>query len=253
MIDINEILYCCEARYDSDFVETGRILKEYEIIFIRKGSVIATLNGNVFPVYENQLVIVASGCFFSLRNNNCEAEVVIGAFSFRKPPENFDDAVVIELEEMQARYFDRLIVLSGKNDETSRQLLRLMTELQFVRLLGGEFMTSLDECGYGSAKTYSRIYRYLKENAGKRLSLTKIAADNEMSVSSLKSIVMRYTGSGVVRLLNIIRIHIVTKAVKSGEDVKTAVKKAGINDIRYFRRLLRKETGFNSVELYFGE
>ena len=246
-------MYCCEARYDPDFVETGRILKEYELLFVREGSITATFNEKVFTVEERQLIIMSPGCFFSLRNNNCEAEVVICSFSCSAESEKFGDAFVIELDKFQANYIDNLIVLAGDKDEISRQILRLTIELQFLRLKGGEFRHNWEPCSYDSAGKYSSVYNYLKENVAKRLSLKRIAADNKTGVSSLKSIVMRYTGGGVIHLFNMIKILNVIESVKKGEDLKTATRNAGFSDIRYFRRLLKKETGFNSVEAYFGE
>ena len=139
----------------------------------------------------------------------------------------------------QRGYIDKIIYLSSDSTEKSKELLRLHLEMLITILSDATSKLEFFKSGLSSAATYSKIFSYLQENYDKKLSPMKIAGDNNLSVSNLKNIVFKYSGVGVIKLFNAVKI--MTAENKFGEiSKKEATQMLGFKSPGYYSKLVKK-------------
>ena len=126
---ITKISYCCEAVCDKDFNERGYIVKDYEIIRVKSGSIKVTSGKNVFPVYENQIILLTPGSFCALNNNNRKAEVFLCSFSGRIEYENMKAPLLVRSDGFTEKLIEALLKRSEAEEEKQTVISLLLTEL----------------------------------------------------------------------------------------------------------------------------
>lgn len=94
-----------------------------------------------------------------------------------------------------------------------------------------------------------RLERYVEENLGKDLSVTRICRDLHTSKTALYRLFDQSVGCGVKQYLSVRRIEraqqLLSEGVLSVTEVASAV---GIGNLHYFCRLFKKKTGVTPLE-----
>lgn len=227
--DIKSITYCAEGDYPAKFQEPGYLTKEYEIIYISEGSIYVTVNEKVILMKAGELSFVPPGNFFSVRGKE-KAVAFVSGFSMETDCERLKLPAVFTLNGFLEEQLDKMIYLSGVNEEKAGALLRIYLELVLTVLSDFDSKTESLDSVSASAETFERIFKFMKENVSRKIPLAKMAEELELGLSNLKKIVFVHGGTGVTRLFNIIKIT---------EFEKNGITDFGFVSKQYFSRLYR--------------
>lgn len=241
--DIREILFLREGHYSKDFKESGYFAKDYEIIYVKSGSLLATLNGRVFIMGAKSVIFVPPGNFIRIGNNNSEADIINCSFKAEVRCENFSCGGIYEINEFQEKYLTNAVYLSSRTEEKATELLRLNLEMFITILSDAPAFFKAEEFDSHTAESYHKIFEYLYSNTAKMIELSKIASKTGLSEPNLKYIVYKYAGVGVLRLFNILKVMKSLELAKQQRDTVVIAKALGFKDAAYFRKLFFAITG----------
>ncbi len=101
-----------------------------------------------------------------------------------------------------------------------------------------------------SALTYADVVRFLEEHVTIALNVEDIAAGCNMSRSNLKKIFTKYSGMGVMKYFNMLKIKQAENYLKSGMSVGEIADKLGYCDQNYFSTVFKKQTGCTPSEYF---
>ena len=241
--DIREILFLREGHYSKDFKESGYFAKEYEIIYVKSGSLLATLNGKVFLMCKNSMLFVSPGNFVRLGNDNSDADIINCSFRGYIHCRNFEAGGIYEINELQERYLTNAVQLFSHTEEKAAELLRLNLEMLITILSDAVAFLKTDELNSHTAECYERIFEYLYSNTAKKAELSEIAKETGLSEANLKYIVYKYAGVGVLKLFNILKVMKSLDMAKQIRDTSVIARSLGFKDAAYFRKLFFATTG----------
>ncbi|HIU12818.1 MAG TPA: helix-turn-helix transcriptional regulator [Candidatus Fimiplasma intestinipullorum] len=96
---------------------------------------------------------------------------------------------------------------------------------------------------------FESLLNYLEENLDQRLTLSKIAHDNLISVSKLEKLFKEKTQKGVIEYFSMLKIEKAKDMIRLHHDNFTQIsEKLGYNSIHYFSRQFKKVTGLTPTE-----
>ncbi len=242
-VDIGGILYCREGQYSKGFKEAGYFVKNYEIIYVKSGSLKITVNENVYLLREKSLLFAAPGSFVMVGCNNSDADILNCAFEGKISYDEFQKSRVFKVNALTEKYILNAAQLQLREEEKADQLVRLNIEIFLTALSGSPFFPEIWKFGALSSENYQRIFNYLYLNADKMLELSQIAEENDITVPSLKATVYKYAGTGVLRLFNIIKVIKAMEYAKYETDSKIIAKALGFGDAAYFRKMFLNTSG----------
>ncbi len=236
-VDVKNICSFFEGRYDKGFYEPGRLTCSYELVYIRSGRIRLTANEKSYILNPGDIFLISPGNFISAGDYNSSATVFFLEFSADLKYETFKPFAVFSLGGIVKDYMEKIIFLLNKASERAMELSRIYLELIITIL--SDYNEKTHENLFRTADTYEKIYTYLNSEFTKKLTLGKIAEDNNISVSSLKSIVQKYTGLGVIGFFNIIKI-MRAKELYPDLTQKEISRKLGFSTESYYSRIKRK-------------
>ncbi len=242
-VDIGEILYCREGQYLKGFKEAGYFVENYEIIYVKSGSLKITVNENVYLLREKSLLFAAPGSFVMVGCNNSDANILNCAFKGKISYDDFQKSRIFKVNALTEKYILNAVRLQFRKEEKAAQLVRLNIEIFLTALSGSPFFPEIWEFKALSSENYQRIFKYLYSNTDKMLELSRIAEENDITVSSLKATVYKYAGTGVLRLFNIIKVIKAMEYAKYETDTGVIAQALGFSDTAYFRKMFLNISG----------
>ena len=94
------------------------------------------------------------------------------------------------------------------------------------------------------AENYTTIVNVLENNIDKNLSIPEIAKMCRMSEINLKKTFSRYSGMGVMKYFNRLKVTTAISMIKSGMSVAEVASGLGFANQNYFSTVFRRVTGY---------
>lgn len=232
----------------------------WEAVFILKGSAGITAGETVYSLSEGQMIFHPPGEFHRLWNDGDEflriAIVSFGAsdfpidrhriYSFSEP-----NRVFMAIRELRKLFETDGIFIVGKRESTKESdAQKAVTSLEnlFLDLLDqhidGEDRIQKDRL----SELYSKAIKVMRSDMGTRMSSGDIAAACGMSVSTLQKLFYRYTGMGMMKYYEGVRMQYAKTLLDNGYLVKEVAFALGYKDQNYFSTAYKRYYGNSPAE-----
>lgn len=232
----------------------------WEAVFILKGRAGITAGETVYTLTEGQMIFHPPGEFHRLWNDGDEflriAIVSFGADAFpidRHRIYSFDsvDRVFSTVREIRKLFETDGIFVVGMRETTSES-----DAQKAVAALESLFLDLLDQHIDSSdiikkdrlSELYSKAISAMKANMSTRMSAEEIAAECGMSVSTLQKLFCRYTGMGMMKYYEGVKMQYAKTLLDNGYLVKEVAFAVGYKDQNYFSTAYKRYYGNSPAE-----
>ena len=268
LIRINRIYSFFKADFKEDYAFVGERHNWWEMVFVINGSVGITADSSVYTLEQGQAVIHRPNEFHKIRSGASGVPtVIVVSFSAEKFPEPKGQIFSLGLSqteeirslyELSLRCFERdNIYVKKPQHDNSYIMQQLWTRLElliFSVVFGKDAACQVPAVkGLKSAEIYSGAVRYMEEHLSDGCCISDIASAFSISAAYLKKIFMKYSGCGVIRYYNRLRIRVACEYLASGKTVRETSDLLGFSDQNYFSTFFKRITGKSPTEYKKGD
>ena len=241
-IDIYKFDYCRIGYASKNFHTIGRITDKYELIFVKRGSIICTVNGIVERLSENTCIFIPPFKYITLVSDKSDVEVLSVAFFGKCRGEGYVFVDFSDKNLFRERVLFDILESLSENENTSSESVRVITEAIINIMLedGGSVCSKIIS---DSAWEFKNVYWYIEKRLLDKVTVEMIASDNDMEEYHLRNLIKKYTGGGVVECQNKIRIQKSMMIMSTGVSAVKTSKMVGFCNQSYFADIFKRETG----------
>lgn len=237
----------------------------WEAVFILKGTAGITAGETVYTLSEGQMIFHPPGEFHRLWNNGNEflriAIVSFGADFFPIDRHRIYTFSSADRVFEAVRAIRKLFKTDGMFIVGMREGTKESEAQKAVMSLEGLFLDILDQRIEGDglikkdrlSELYSRAISIMKSNMSVKMSAESIAAECGMSVSTLQKLFCRYTGMGMMKYYEGVRMQYAKTLLDNGYLVKEVAFALGYNDQNYFSTAYKRYYGASPAERESGK
>lgn len=228
----------------------------WESVFILKGVAGITAGETVYTLREGQMIFHPPGEFHRLWNAGDEfLRIVIISFSASSFPTDRHricsftkehDIFSISRELRKCFETDGIFLLKPRSDVPQGNIQKTVNSLEamFIDILENHSDNGVD--GVYTDK-FSQLYTdaiiTMKSNLGTRLSAENIATSCGVSVSTLQKLFFRYTGMGLMKYYEGVRMQHAQTLIDNGYLIKEVASALGYDDQNYFSTAYKRYFG----------
>lgn len=228
----------------------------WEAVFVLKGRARVTAGETVYSLNEGQMIFHPPGEFHRLWNEGTEY-LRIAIISFAAPKFPIQKHTICSFASKERVFFCvREIRKHFKTDGIF--VIKLMSEnhasaaQQAVGNIESLFLDLLDSCSKEDHENintdkfsdlYSSAVAVMKNNLGVRLSASDIAYACGMSISTMQKMFYRYTGIGMMKYYEGVRMQHARLLLNDGHSVKETALSLGYPDQNYFSTAYKRYFG----------
>ncbi len=263
-VNISKIYTIHYFEYNHDYSFGGEVHDFWELLYVDKGEISATLSKNTETLLEGNAVLYKPNEFHQLHANGITAPntVVLSFHSDCKDLYSLSGQK-IELDITQKSLIGEIIseasyafstnlgdphytkLMPSDNPQYGGvQLIKINLEKLMIMLLrkkAGKHIQSpsINKNNY-ELTIISQLKQFIDTHLSDELSPTYIAAKFNMSESFINKLSKKHLGKGIVSYIRERRIHAACKMMREGEDNFTEIaSKLGFSSIHYFSRTFK--------------
>ncbi len=253
-ISIHSFFTAFEARFDSGYFFAGEAHDFWEMVYVKSGSVGIVAGDNIFRLTSGQLILHPPMEFhriWSVGDELPEVTVISFGAEWNGLPEKYvfslnesEKKLVSEAMELIRQSFlinKRSVLIPVPEKSADAQLAASRLEELFLYAAASDVESNPEREIFSSK--YAEIIRVLSENTDKEMTIDEIAQLCNMSPSSLKKVFSRYSGMGVKRYFNEMKIRLAAQYLADGLSVKETAALLGFADQNYFSAFFKNMTG----------
>lgn len=254
---IKKIYTAFGKKYGSSYYFEGESHNFWEIVMVVDGEIGVTAGSELFILKKGQAIIHEPMEFHRLwsEGSTCP-EIIVLSFEAKNVPEYCSKIFEIGdvskpkkiLEEMQSCFNLGEYALVGINDSIKSQLAIKKLEIFLIETLS-QRLPEKTSVKSRTAENYTAIVTVLENNVTKPLSVPEIAKMCNMSEINLKKTFSKYSGMGVIKYFNRLKIAEATEMIKNGMSVAETAAALGFANQNYFSTVFKRITG-NSPGFY---
>lgn len=261
-VSIKSLYTAFETLFDKNYSFSGETHDFWEIVIVLDGNLGVCAGNQVLTLSPGDAILHEPMEFHRLwSENETTPNIIVITFSGIMPkitnrifelPEN-------ELEEVKrifskiARSYDRngyVIKSTTAHKKYEAELCIREFECLILRLINEHTKTKLTVTANHSksAMIYVDVVRFLESHVDSDLCVDDIATGCNMSRSNLKKIFTKYSGIGVMKYFNMLKIRQAENYLKAGMSVGEVAAKLGYCDQNYFSIVFKKTAGCSPSE-----
>lgn len=251
---ITELYTAFERKFQSNHNFRGEYHNFYEMVIVLDGEVGLTAENDVFILRKGQAFFHEPMEFHRLwSEGGSEPHVVFFTFNAENVPQYESKFLVVDDNDEPQRILHNLLpefkrddfkLLELENtDDIKWQIGLKQLEAYVLKLLLKSAGKVKREIKSRSAMNYSKAVYILENNIDKNLSIGEIAKMCEMSEVSLKKTFARFSGTGVMKYFNSLKIVAAEKMIKNGVSLGECAEKLGFQNQNYFSAVFKRITG----------
>lgn len=260
LIEIEGYISAYDVVHPENFYFSGEMHDFWEMVYVKKGKVIATGDERIYNLCEGQIVFHKPLEFHRIWSANGSSPH-LNILSFRGSGEI--------LKALKERSFslsqsDRKLYLEvfdtfakatsayndgGKGSWEYRIISSKASSLLEVFLLGLIGKESLPQIPVSSdEKNYQKIVAVMNEHCKESLSVDDLAALCLMSRSNMKRVFAKFSDLGIAKYFIGLKIRYAMKLLAKGHSPKETSALLGFNEVSYFHTVFKRETGLTPVQ-----
>lgn len=228
----------------------------WEAVFIIKGDAKVTAGDKIYSLAEGNMILHPPGEFHRIWNES-DVPLQIAIVSFdtdRFPTESrlvgeFEspDNVISVIEDIRRVFkISRIFVTRINDGYTKSDAQRAVAALESL-LLDILDSHSLHDHSLWD-ENFSKAVKLMQKDLSARLSSEQIAAACGTSVSTLQKTFSKYTGGGIMKHYERIRMQHAKALIEQGHSVKSAAISLGYSDPNYFSAAYKRYYGHSPSE-----
>lgn len=246
--------------HPSDYLftwENGRILNEFQINYITRGSGIYETRDSKFQVKEGSLLVSRPGVWHRYRP--------LQGTGWMENYVGFDGSIPRNILGRDQSYALKPVMHIGHREEfidTYHKIFEMVREEKpgfqqvasgmIMKLLG--YMVSLEKQKNFSGKRVERIIRNacfeMRENIGKEIDFKAYSEDNNIGYSYFRKMFKQYTGVAPVQYHLDLKIRRAREMlISTDQSIKEIAYEVGFHSIHYFSRTFKKKSGVSPSEI----
>ena len=226
----------------------------WESVFILEGKATVTAGETVYLLMAGQMIFHPPTEFHRLANaGDTPMKILIISFAADAFPIREHricafpavSAICARVEELRSYFItDGRLLLRPADGISPISVQYTVNRLEnyFLSLLEDGVRSPVEQVK--SAELYSVAVSVMHRCLGDRLTAQEIARQCGMSISSLQKLFLRYTGMGMMRYYNNLRMQHARQMLERGTAVKEVALLLGFEDQNYFSTAFRRHFGF---------
>jgi len=275
VVSVDESYTVHYFEYYREYVFDGERHDFWEFLYIDKGEISATCNGELTLLHAGQAVLYRPNEFHALRANGVSAPNTV-VVSFRANAEQLKrltgtvltvtsaaKPIIAEiLSEAKMSFSTDLgdpcythLELRAEQPFGALQLIRIDIERLFIHLLRAISVSKKDAGRTATNKQNEErmllfnAETYIENHLAESLSMEQIAAASGTSASLLNRLFNKYTGSGIIGYLRRRRIRAACEMIRASDCNFTQIaERTGFQSIHYFSRTFKQIEGMTPSE-----
>lgn len=268
-IHIREFYSFFDIHYDKDYSFSGETHNFWECRFVIDGGICISGDDRVYHLTQNQIIFHKP---LEMHKFHVESEsgatLLIFSFSLEGSLSDVLKDKVFLLKEPQLHILKNLLDLLHSTLDNCREISKIPEHkyLDHDHASGLYFQTlttyvyqlifSLIDSGRISksstaadARIFSKAVNYINDRLDSQPSVTEIASDCHISVSSLKRIFQKYAGISIHKYILTLKVKAATELLASGTGVTDVSEMLGFSSQAYFSAFYKRETGISPTEV----
>ena len=251
VLAIEKIYTAFGKKYDSSYYFEGEAHDFWEIVIVVDGEIGVTAGSDLFMLKKGQAIIHEPMEFHRLwSEGSTSPELVIFSFAAKNVPEYsakiFEIADIARpkkiLEEMQNSFDGGEYKLTGISDNIRSQIAIKKLEMFLIETISQKLAEAVNVKSR-AAENYATIVTLLENNLDKNFSVADIAKMCNMSEINLKKTFSKYSGIGVIKYFNRLKVTAATEMIKNGMSVAETAAALGFANQNYFSTVFRRVAG----------
>lgn len=230
----------------------------WEVVCVLDGKAGVASENELYTLNEGQAVFHKPMEFHNIWSESPKNTVFIFSFEGTMPilkhkVYNFGAAertLIGEITEVFLKTFKYTgLIMNAINPgmEYEAELIVKKLELLIMSLLNNMEADVLD-LDTKSAQNYLHIISVLNDNINTNLTIEEIADICNMSQSNLKKTFRKYSGVGIIKYFNELKIEKAQKLLNEGYNVKETASLLGYADQNYFSVVFKRITGYSPIK-----
>ena len=235
---------------------SGEIHDFWECVFIFKGCAGVTAGETAYTLKEGQMILHPPGEFHRLWNAGDDSlRIAIACFSAESFPIDHrricefrqEDGIHSIIHNVRKLFVTNGIFTECLNDDVSASDIQravgsfemLLSELLTRKYENTEVKVEKDR----NSELYSKAVKVMKNNMSLKLSASEISNACGMSISTMQKLFYRYTGMGMMKYYESIKMNRARELLADGYMVKEVALELGFNDQNYFSTAYKRFFG----------
>ena len=230
----------------------------WEVVCILEGKVGVASENELYTLNEGQVVFHKPMEFHNIWSENSKNTVFIFSFEGSMPELRYkvynfgaaERALINEITELSSKTFKYTGLIMNRikpSMESKAEIIIKKLELLIASLLNNAKVDILD-LDTKSAQNYIHIISVLNDNIDSNLTIEEISELCNMSQSNLKKTFRKYSGVGIIRYFNELKIEKAQKLLNEGYNVKETASILGYADQNYFSVVFKRITGYSPIK-----
>jgi AraC-like DNA-binding protein len=237
--------------------EKGRILNEFQINYITRGSGIYETRSGRFPIKPGSLMVTRPGIWHRYKPDRKSG--------WTENYTGFDGRIPRELFSQGRAWAEKPVHYIGNREEfidTYHKIFEIVLDEKpgfqqvasgmIMKLLG--YLVSFEKQRNFSGKRMEKVIRNvcfeIRENIGKEIDFKQFAEENNVGYSYFRKMFKQYTGIAPVKYQLDLKIRRAREMLASSDlSIKEIAYEMGFQSIHYFSRIFKKKTGMSPSEI----
>lgn len=256
-VNIISLNHCFAPSYSSDFYFSGERHDFWECVFVVEGKVGIAEDEKIYELSKNDIIFHKPMEFHRIWSSSGTCpKLIISSFtadgfgldSLSEGVFSLDKTAALLLFEASEIAIKSIINQPDwKNDYISQQLFANKLESMMLYILSG-IKASLNENNSTTANNYKKIITIMNNNLDKPLTINELSRLTNLSPSNLKKCFRKYSGMGVIRYFNRLKIMKADHLIREGFSMNEISDMLGFSSQNYFSTAFKREHGVSPLE-----
>ncbi len=230
----------------------------WEIVFVPSGKITATADERIYHLSSGKLLFHKPMEYHRIWCEGDEAACVnIISFAAGGEIMKYFENCCFDLNDTEGRQFSEITRIFSKainqhslqHTEKYNRLSNLGAALLEAFLLRLTEKTEYRQKNYtDSERRYFQIVSVMKQNLKEKLSVNQIAGLCNMSVSNMKRVFALYSDIGIAKYFLNLKIRKARELLAAGKTVPEAAEILGFDEVSYFYKVFKRETGITPAQ-----
>ncbi|WMC93542.1 AraC family transcriptional regulator [Kineothrix sp. MB12-C1] len=262
--------------YMSDFNFPGESHDFWEILYVDKGSVNVTADGQTHTLNKDDIIFHKPNEFHSVHANGVVApNLAVISFECTSLAMNFFENKILEVSPSGRSLLGNIIkeaylTFSCRLDDpysekltrneihntpfASEQLIQIYLQQLLIQLVRCNSDSSVSVIPKSSRQRsedelFYKIISYMEENIGEKLTIQQICKDNLIGRSLLQKLFKYHTSCGIIDYFSMMKINSAKQLIRGRQmNFSQIADTLGYNSIHYFSRQFKNITGMTPTE-----
>lgn len=231
-----------DAKYDRDFSFAGEKHDFWEAVCVFGGRAVITADSLVCGVDAGNVIFHKPMKFHKIAADGDGLEVVIFSFCVDGDMTCFENGI-FKISHKARTLAENIPALFRRcTDDGAAHMLINSVERFLLELRTGERLLPSSDKTPGAAE-FKRIVDTMEAHLGEKLSVGELSELCRLSCSNMKKIFFRYTGTGIMKYFNGMKIERAAELLREGKSIIEVSDSLGFDNQNYFSTVFKREMG----------